>query len=159
MLIVPLLGDVIETISDIQYTVVGYSAYAKLPSALVEASGANTTLSVPFKEIKALNGTPVALTPGKILKAESVVTRKFQLPQVHDVVMVDGNIIKVKSLKLQERGDLTKGILIIGANEETDEQMKVRLFDIDRIIRANGNFEQSTNIMKKLYSEYLGSDS
>lgn len=159
MLTLPLAGDTIETHGGVQHTIIGYSAYAKAPSVLVETSGTEKPVLVPFDEIKTLNGTPVFLTSGKILKANSAITRKIQLPQVYDKVLVDNIELKIKTIKLHERGDLTSGIVLTCINEETDESRVIRLFDVDRIIRANGNSVQSTNALKKLYSDYLGVNS
>jgi hypothetical protein len=154
MLLVPLVGDVVETAGEVRHTVVSYAPYKNLPAVYVE-SAVNGTQSVPFSDIQKINGTPVTLTTGKVFEASSLVKRKAQLPQQNDKITAQGLTIKVKALKLRERSKLTDGMLIAGENEADESQITVRLADVQNIKRADGGSESARRVLST-YAEYLG---
>lgn len=155
MFVVPLPGDSVETEGGVKHTVLSYAAYKEQPAVYVEAEGASTE-SVLFSDIKAINGTPVTLTPGKVFRADSLVKRKTQLPQIGDKVLVGDAVIKVKSLKLRAQGKLTNGIMVSGEDQNTKEAIEVRIAGIERVTRADGDANFKSSAFRSLYKDYLG---
>jgi hypothetical protein len=154
MLIVPLTGDVVKTAGDISFTVLSYAPYKDAPAVYVEDENA-TPESLPFANIKKINGTPVTLQAGKVFKADSLVKRPAQLPQPNDTVSISsiGNF-KVKSLKLRESGKLSHGLLIVG-EDSAGAVITARLAELTSVARAGGSTDPSAAILRT-YSEYLG---
>lgn len=154
MFVVPLQGDSVQTEGGVKHTVLSYAAYKDQPAVYVESEGASVK-TVPFSDIKTINGTPVTLTPGKVFRVNSLVKRKAQLPQTGDKIVGGTGGLKVKSLKLRERGKLTNGLLLVCENLDTQEQTIARLADVERITRASGDSE-STRTLLVTYKDYLG---
>jgi len=155
MFVVPLSGDVVEIDGGVKYTVLSYSAYKNQPAVYVETEGAATD-SVSFDSIKTINGTPVALTPGKVFRADSLVKRKVQLPQKDDKIVVDGRTLKVKAIKLRQQGKLTDGVMVAAEDQETNQPVTVRMANIERIARANGDKDFARTTFRSLYKDYFG---
>lgn len=155
MIVVPLIGDSIETEGGVKHTVLSYSPYAQIPSVLVQKDD-NSTDRISFDDIKAINGTPVSLTPGKVFEASSLIKRKIQLPQEADKITVQNQVIKVKTLKLRKSGKLTNGIIAIGEDWNTKNNVEVRVYGIDSIERADGDTDFSRKFFHTLYKDYLG---
>jgi len=159
MFILPLTGDTVETRGGVKHNVLSYAPYKDKPAVYVEGEGTSTE-SVPFTDITAINGTPVQLTPGKIFTVTSKLDRKFQLPQVNDKVIIDGDkpiTAKVKNLKLFERGNLASGLQVQGEDIDTGERVTARLMDVIRIERAGDKAGFSRGPFRSLYKDYLGS--
>jgi hypothetical protein len=159
MFIVPLTGDTVETPGGVTHVVLSYSAYKDKPAVYVEGEGASTE-SVPLADIKSINGTPVQQTGGKVFTASSKIKRKLQLPQTDDKVTIDGDVtkqLKVKSLKLFERGNLASGMIVVGEDVESKEPSTARLAEVIKIERANGEDSFSRRAFMSLYKDYLGS--
>lgn len=155
MFTVPLPGDVVENKNGVKLTVSSYAPHKDEPAVYADSDGKMS--SVPFEDIAKINGNPVELTSGMIFTCATAPNRTLQLPQVHDKVAVDGyeEEIKVKSLKLRDKKNLSKGILIVGVNQDTKAPVTVRLADVVRIIRASGP-EKFTRRDLKTYQDYLG---
>jgi hypothetical protein len=154
MFIVPLPGDSVETEGGVKHTVLSYAAYKDQPAVYVDAEGASAK-SIQFSDIKSVNGTPVALTPGKVFRANSLVKRKIQLPQPGDKVLVGETVVKVKGLKLRANGRLTNGMLVFGEDQNA-KRVEVRVLEIERLERANGDTDFSRGRFRSLYADYLG---
>ncbi len=154
MLVVPLKGDVVRVEGGVKYTVLSYAAYKKQPAVYVDAQGIDIK-SIPFTDIKSINGTPVALTPSKVFRADSLLKRKMQLPQPGDSVFSGGKRLKVRSLKLRDATKLTDGIILICDEEETGKSLKIRLSSVDSIDKATASGVSSVNF-SKFYKDYLG---
>lgn len=155
MLVVPVKGDVIRTVGGVKYTVLSYAAYKNQPAVYVDAQGVEVE-SIPFADIKSINGTPVALTPGKVFRANSLVKRKTHLPQQGDKVIFGGKSFKVLDLKLRDSSKLTDGLLVIGKDEESGKTEKIRLISITDIRRADDTSSISRVNFTTTYKDYSG---
>lgn len=153
MFIVPSSGDVIETTNGVTYTVLGFSNYADQPAALVQAEGASTE-SVSFDEIAKINRAPVTLTSSKIFTG--VAKHGVSLPQKDDKVTTSSGVIKVDNLKLHNKGQLAKGLIIVGTNVDTSEKMTVRFADVTSILLANGSEVKNLKAVKTKFQDYIG---
>ena len=147
--LVPLSGDIIETQGGVKHTVLSYAPYKDQPAVYVDG----TPSHINFSEIIKINDTPVKLGAGQIFEAGTKIARPLQLPQRLDKITIDGipSPTKVKSIKLRDHGDFSKGIVIVGEDAEN-----VRLADIARIERASGSEQFTRREFTKLYSDYLG---
>lgn len=154
MFVLPISGDVVETNNGVKHTVIGYAAYKNQPAVYVEPDLSQE--SVSFDSIKTINGTPVALLPTKVFRADSLVKRKVHLPQKNDKIVVDGKTLKVKTIKLREHTKLTDGALVVAIDQESKESTTVRIVNIEQIIRADGDNDFSRKTFMKLYSDYIG---
>lgn len=163
MFVLPIRGDKIETKDGVQFTVLSYTNYReKGPAVFVEHTTGVPSDAVYFFDILKLNGKAVEYVPGaKVFKAAGEIKRKIQLPQVGDVVTYkerDGQgTIKVKSLKLHKRDELSKGLFVVGAVEDSDEKEMVRIASIIDIERDIGNDMFSRDRFLSYYSDYRGS--
>lgn len=158
MIIVPLSGDKILTTTGAVYTALGYTNYKDQPAAYVQGSGVETD-SIPFDQIAKINSAAVKLTGGKLFNVATAPRKRIQLPQRDDKVRVGKGTIKVDSLKLNQRGHLAAGLLVIGTNVETGEKATVRLANLVSIERANGDTEFDLGSFWQQYTDYLGSES
>lgn len=154
MFVLPISGDVVETNNGVKHTVIGYAAYKNQPAVYVESDLSEE--SVSFDSIKTINGTPVALLPAKVFRADSLVKRKVHLPQKDDKIIVDGQTLKVKSIKLREHSKLTDGALVVAVDQESKESTTVRMVNIERITRADGDDDFNRKTFMKLYRDYIG---
>ena len=158
MLFVPLTGDSIATQGGVTHVVLSYSAYKATPAVYVEGEDASTK-TVSLSDIVSINGTKVSQAAGKVFSADTLIKRKIQLPQVNDKVVIDGAepiTIKVKSLKLFERGNIASGMQVVGVNDESKEPASARLADVIQIERANGTSDFSRRAFAGLYKNYMG---
>jgi len=157
MFVVPLSGDVVTVEGGVKYTVLSYAAYRDQPAVYVESADESTsTKNIVFDSIKSINGTPTKLTSGKVFGVASLVKRKIQLPQKNDKVIVDGKTLKVVDLKLRQQGKLTDGMVIIAVDEDTNQQVNVRMASIEQINRADGDKDFARSMFMALYKDYLG---
>jgi hypothetical protein len=163
MLVVPLKRDKIETKDGVSFQVLSYTNYRdKGPAVYVEHTPAVPSDAVYFFDIAKINGKTVEFIPGaKVFRSLGPLGRKIQLPQPNDTIVYrDGSgahTITVKNLKLHKRGDLAKGLLVIGVDGVTEEQVTVRMAQIIDIQRDIGNDMFSKDKFLSLYSDYLGS--
>lgn len=153
--LVPLPDDIIETKSGVKHTVLSYAPHADEPAVYVEGEGTPTI--VEFSEINRINGAPVRLATGGVLEATSKIKRDLQLPQRFDKVFINDRAIKVKSLKLRDKKNLTKGMFVVGEDHETGEKLTLRLADIAKLERSSGDEQFTRRGFAKLYTDYLGS--
>lgn len=158
MIIVPLSGDKILTTTGAVYTALGYTNVKDQPAVYVQGSGVETD-SIGFDQIAKINSLHVKLTGGKLFDVATAPKKRIQLPQRDDKVRVGKGAVKVDSLKLNQRGHLAAGMLIIGTNVETGEKATVRLANLVSIERANGNEVFDLRSFRQQYADYLGSES
>jgi len=162
MLVVPLKGDKIETRDGVSFTVLSYTNYRdKGPAVYVEHTPAVPSDAVYFFDISKINGKPVEFIKGaKVFKALGPIKRKWQLPQPNDIVTYRGqggsSEAVVKSLKLHKRGDLAKGLVIMGIDRDTDEQVMIRLAQVIDLKRDIGNDLFSRDKFLAYYADYQG---
>lgn len=160
MLLVPLPNDIITTLGGVQHTVLSYTAYKNKPTVYVQGEGASTT-PIAFSEILSINEVPVQLTTGKVFLATSKFNQRFHLPQPYDLITVDGDeliTVKVKSLKLFERGHLSNGMQIRGIDVDTSATVLVRLIDVIKIHGAELGAKFSRSKFRAVYKDYLGAE-
>lgn len=163
MFVLPLKGDKIETKEGVTFTVLSYTNYRdKGPAVFVEHTAGVPSDAVYFFDILKINGKSVEFIPGsKVFKTAGEIKRKFQLPQVGDIVTYkdkDGRgTLKVKGLKLHKKDELAKGLFVVGEEEESDERSMVRLAHIIDIDRDIGNDLFSRDRFLAYYSDYKGS--
>jgi len=163
MLIVPLKGDKIETKDGVSFQVLSYTNYRdKGPAVYVEHTPSVPSDAVYFFDIQKINGKTVELLNGpKVFRSLGPLKRKWQLPQPNDTVTWRGAggtaDIQVKNLKLHKRGELSKGLLIVGVDPETEEQVFVRLNQIIDLKRDIGNDLFSRDRFLTYYADYQGS--
>lgn len=166
MFIVPIKGDVIQTVDDGEFTVAAYSNFkSKGPCIYAQSDTDNSSSNVPiyFFDIKQLNGIKIEFNnASKILNALGFFKRKQHLPQKHDTIFVDDEDseeeevkqkkVKVKELKLHNRNlGLSKGLLVIGEDDQP-----YSLSSINKIKRFSGDSFFDKAKFQKLYSDYLG---
>jgi len=163
MLIVRLKGDKIENKDGVSFQVLSYTNYKdKGPAVYVEHTPAVPSDAVYFFDIQKINGKTVEFLNGpKIFRSLGPMKRKFQLPQPNDTVTYRGPLgttdMVVKSLKLHKRGDLAKGLMIVGEDTDTQEKVFVRLSNIIDLKRDIGNDLFSRDRFLNYYSDYAGS--
>lgn len=156
MFIVPLSGDKIETLAGVTYRVLSYTNYKDGPAVYVQGAGVDTK-NIPFTDIARINKSPVKLTAGKIFDVASRPKDIQTLPQKDDKVKLGRFTVKVDSLKLNQRGNLAAGMLIVGNNIETKERVTARMADLGGIERADGSTSIDLKAFKQQYQDYLGS--
>ena len=153
MFVVPIKGDNVQTAGGVKHTVLSYAAFKDQPAVYVELDG--KTESLLFSDIQSINGTPVALTPGKVFRADSLIRRKEQLPQPNDTVIVAGEPYKVLSHKLRKNGKLTDGMILV-CETDISARVDIRLIDVESVQRAGGDSHFNRRIFSSIYSEYTG---
>lgn len=157
MIIVPLPGDIIKCTLGVTYTVLGYTNLKDKPTVYVQGPMVETK-SLEFDQIVKINGVIVTLTKGKVFDAPSKSKQhKHSLPQKDDIVKFKSLAVKVNSLKLNMRGHLAAGILVVGENTKDQEKVVVRLMNLVGIERANGDKLQDLAEFTEQYRDYLGS--
>lgn len=162
MFIVPLPGDKIVTKDDVSFTVLSYTNYRdKGPAVYVEHTPLVPSDAVYFFDITRINGVHVDfITSSKIFKTAGNIRRKIHLPQPEDIISIkQGSIlskVKVDSLKLHKRGELAKGLIIIGEDPDSKEKVNVRLNQIIDVDRNIGNDLFSRDKLLKYYKDYTG---
>lgn len=163
MLVVPVKGDKVETNEGVTFTVLSFTNYKdKGPAVYVEHTVGVPSDAVYFYDIIKINGKTVEWVPGqKVFKAAGEIRRKYQLPQVNDVVTTrspDGSLdIVVTGLKLHKKGELAKGMMIQGHEKDADERIFVRLNSITDIKRDIGSDMFSRDRFLSYYDDYRGS--
>jgi hypothetical protein len=156
MFIVPLSGDKIQSSNGARFTALGYTNVKDQPAVYVQGADVETS-SIPFDQITKINGTPVTMTGGKIFNAAKRPSGKFSLPQKDDKVRFGGKtLVKVDTLKANQRGHLAAGLLVIGTDVETKNKITARLADLVSIERANGSELFDLKAFKSEYRDYLG---
>jgi hypothetical protein len=157
MFIVPLSGDKILSTTGAMYTVLGYTNVKDKPAVYVQGTGVETE-SISFDQIAKINSAPVKLTGGKVFDAATKSKHKYTLPQKDDKIKFSGVTVKVDSLKLNQRGHLAAGMLVVGENSQNREKVTVRLANLVSIERANGDEMFDLKAFKRQFSDYLGSE-
>jgi hypothetical protein len=163
MLVVPLKGDKIETKDGVTFTVLSFTNYRdKGPAVYVEHTPGVPSDAVYFFDITKINGKAVEFVPGaKVFKSIGEVRRRYQLPQVNDIITIrspDGaRDVAVTGLKLHKKGDLAKGLLVIGVEKDTDDKVQARLNQITDIRRDIGDSDYSRDRFLSYYDDYRGS--
>lgn len=155
MFTVPLPGDKIETDAGASFTALSYTNYQDGPAVYVQSSEPEAN-SLPFEQIVKLNGAPVSLLPGKVFESASKSRAKIQLPQKNDKLKFSDRVLKVQLLKLNEKGKLAAGMLVVGLDIQTNEKVTDRLTNLVGIERANGDETFDLKAFKTLYKDYLG---
>ena len=163
MQIVPLKGDEIETKDGVRFKVLSYTNYRdKGPAVYVEHTPAVPSDAVYFFDIAKINGKPVEYQAGpKVFRSLGQIKRRYQLPQPSDVITVRGpngaTDLTVRGLKLHKKGELAKGLLVIGEDKDTQERQIVRLGQILDLKRDIGNDLFSRDKFLNYYADYTGS--
>ena len=163
MLIVPLRGDKIETKDGISFKVLSYTNYRdKGPAVYVEHTPAVPSDAVYFFDILKINDKTVEFQKGdKIFRSLGSLKRKLDLPQPNDTVTWRGlggsQDMIVKTLKLHKRGELSKGLLIVGEDPDSQERVFVRLQQVIDVKRDIGNDLFSRDRFLTYYADYSGS--
>jgi hypothetical protein len=116
------------------------------------------TDTIGFSEVQKVNSAVVKLGPGKIFLSATKTNHKFTLPQRDDRVKYRNATVKVTGLKLNERGHLGAGMLVVGTNVETDEKVTARLANLVSIQRASGDELFDLKAFKSQFHDYLGSE-
>jgi hypothetical protein len=161
MLIVPLPGDVVETMGGVKHTVLSFSNYgAKGPLLYVQADDKeNKPSTISYTAVIAINNTPVSLSSGKIFKTAGKFKRKIHLPQPGDKVTANPQVIRVKDLKLPIKGDLSKGLLVVGEDFDSKEKAEASVRTISKVERNFGGDLFSPSAFKSMYKDYLSGSS
>lgn len=163
MLIVPLKGDKIETKDGVSFQVLSYTNYRdKGPAVYVEHTPAVPSDAVYFFDIQKINGKSVELLSGpKVFRSLGPLKRKWQLPQPNDTITWRSpggtQDVVVKALKLHKRGELSKGLLIVCEDPDSEERVFVRLSQIIDLKRDIGNDLFSRDRFLNYYGDYQGS--
>jgi hypothetical protein len=155
MFIVPLPGDKILCTSGAAYTTLGYTNVKDKPAVYVQGPEVETE-SISFDQIAKINNAHVKLTGGKVFDAASKSKHKYNLPQKDDKVNFGAVTVKVNSLKLNQRGHLSAGMLIAGENLESGKKVTARMSDLTGITRANGDTRFDVPAFMAQFREYLG---
>ena len=163
MFVVPVKGDKIETKDGVSFTVLSFTNYReKGPAVYVEHTAGIPSDAVYFFDINKINGKIVEFVPGaKVFRAAGEIKRKLQLPQISDTVTFkDKNgaqTMKVTGLKLHKRGELAKGLFVVGQKEDSEDKQMVRIAQIVDLDRDIGNDLFSRDKFLSYYSDYTGS--
>jgi len=162
MMVVPLKGDKIETKDGVTFTVLSFTNYRdKGPAVYVEHTPGVPSDAVYFFDIITIAGKNVEYVPGsKVFKAAGEITRKFQLPQPNDTITIrgqDGSVdVVVTGLKLHKRGELAKGLFIVGHEVDSEDKMFIRLDKIVDLKRDIGNDMFNRDRFLSYYNDYRG---
>jgi hypothetical protein len=164
MFILPLKGDKIETKDGVEFTVLSFTNYRdKGPAVYVEHTPEVPSDAVYFFDIAKIGGKTVEWVPGaKVFRAAGQLKRRFQLPQMGDIITIRGNDgldeLKVVGLKLHKKGDLAKGLFVIGVKLDDADEVKqfVRLDQLIDLKRDIGNDLFSRDRFLSYYSDYRG---
>lgn len=163
MLVVPLKGDKIETKDGVTFTVLSFTNYRdKGPAVYVEHTPGVPSDAVYFFDIIKINGKSVEFVPGqKIFKAAGELRRKYQLPQLNDVVTIkgkDGSLdVVITGLRLHKKGELAKGMLVQGHEKDSEDRIFARLDQITDLTRDIGSDMFSRDRFLSYYDDYRGS--
>lgn len=163
MLVVPLKNDQIETKEGVSFKVLSYTNYRdRGPAVYVEHTPSVPSDAVYFFDIHKINGKTVEFIPGsKVFRSLGPLKRKFQLPQPADIITWRGpggsQDMIVKGLKLHRRGELAKGLLVVGEDADSKETLFVRLQQILDLKRDIGNDLFSRDQFLRYYVDYGGS--
>lgn len=163
MLVVPLKGDKIETKDGVDFTVLSFTNYRdKGPAVYVEHTAGVPSDAVYFFDIIKINGKSVDYVPGsKVFKAAGEIRRRHQLPQVKDVVTMrgpNGSVdVIVDGIKLHKKGELAKGLLVVGHEADSEDKLFVRLDQIIDLKRDIGNDMFTRDRYLSYYDDYRGS--
>lgn len=163
MLVVPIKGDKIETKDGVEFTVLSFTNYRdKGPAVYVEHTPSVPSDAVYFFDINKINGKTVDYVPGsKVFRSAGELKRKFQLPQLNDVVTVRGKDgskdIIVTGLKAHKKGELAKGLMVVGHEQDSEDKVFVRLDQITDVKRDIGNDMFSRDRFLSYYDDYRGS--
>lgn len=163
MFIVPLKGDRIETKDGVTFTVLSYTNYReKGPAVYVEHTPSVPSDAVYFFDINKIGGKIVEYVTGsKVFKSVGEVKRKWQLPQPNDTITCrtkEGNrVVTVTGLRLHKRGELAKGLLVVGNEKDSDDKLYIRLDQIIDLDRDIGNDMYSRDKFLAYYADYRGS--
>ena len=155
MFIVPLSGDKIETTTGAEYTALSYTNYQHAPAIYVQASGAEAS-ALSFNDIAKIGGMTVKKLSGGVFEAPSKIAGRAPLPQKDDKVTLGQGAVKVLMLKLNEKGQLADGMLVVGTDMATGQKVTERLSNLVSIERANGDKDFDLKSFRKLYRDYLG---
>jgi hypothetical protein len=162
MLVVPLKNDAIETKDGVSFKVLSFSNYRdRGPAVYVEHTPSVPSDAVYFFDIHKINGKSVEYLAGpKVFRSLGPLKRKFQLPQPADIVTYRSpagslNAV-VKGLKLHKRGALAKGLLIVGEDQDSQEQVLISLRQVIDLKRDIGNDLFSRDRFLLYYKEYAG---
>lgn len=162
MLVVPLRGDQIETKDGVNFEVLSYTNYKdRGPAVYVEHTPLVPSDAVYFFDIHKINGKTVEYVAGsKVFRSLGPLERKFQLPQPADIVTWRGpggtTDAVVKGLKLHKRGELAKGLLVVGEDQDSQETHFIRLPQLLDLKRDIGNDLFSRDKFLKYYGDYTG---
>ena len=154
MFVVPIASDSIETANGIKFIVLGYAVLKEHPAVYVD--NGSTTVSIPFSEICTINGTTVTLNGGKVFEAFTKIERSINLPQKNDSIKFGEQALKVKSIKINQHGELSKGMVVRCEDTSSKEPVIIRLANIEQLERANGDSEFSRSKFRATYKEYMG---
>lgn len=140
MILVPLKADKVQTANGLPQAVAEISAYAPAgPSVIVRSPlGVKT---IPFSEITHINGKEVKLLKNdegyNVFGTDSFVERKFQLPQVGEVLQsrisgVEVRKYEVQRIRLHVPQMVTRGIVLncIERDAPTKDIVEITLPDI-----------------------------
>jgi hypothetical protein len=162
MLVLPLKGDKIQTKEGVTFTVLSFTNYRdKGPAVYVEHTPGVPSDAVYFFDIITIAGKNVEYVTGsKVFKAAGEIARKFQLPQSNDTITIrgqDGSIdIIVTGLKLHKRGELAKGLFVVGHEVDSEDKMFIRLDKIVDLKRDIGNDMFNRDRFLSYYDDYRG---
>jgi hypothetical protein len=163
MLVVPLKGDKVESKEGVTFTVLSFTNYKdKGPAVYVEHTAGVPSDCVYFFDIIRINGKTVEYVPGsKVFRAAGEISRKFQLPQNNDTVTFRDSTgstdLIVTGLKLHKKGDLAKGLFIVGHEKDSEEKVFIRLNQVMDLKRDIGSDMFSRDKFLSYYSDYRGS--
>jgi hypothetical protein len=157
MLIAPVAGDKLTLKSvEGELRVSSYTALKPEPAVYLTQPLESGDRFTFFSDITSLNGAEVELDPSNLLNASSLVRRKFNLPQVGDMItttLIDTDF-KNESIELEVTGVTLSGrephSLIIKCGTT-----KLSLSDIQSITRKRGFETFNRKAFLKYYVDYL----
>lgn len=162
MIVVPLVGDKVETETNISFKVLSYTNYkSEGPAVIVESPDEKTTETIFFKDIVLLNDQKVKLIKNadgyNVFEIDGYIKRKFQLPQPKDIISSDTNGIEqrlyiVNRIRLHIKDRLSQGVVIDCQEQETEELVEItldKIFDIEHTLFNRKGFQT-------YYSDYIG---
>ena len=157
MLIVPIIGDHIETTNGLPFEVLSYSNLnPKGPLVRVRPASSSALEEVYFQDIALIEGVKVRLIKNhdglNVFETDEYLKRKSPLPQPSEVITSGGRQHTVKRLTLHVRGELSAGLVFECSDLDDDTEIHVGVQDVDDL--QGYIFSKAT--FRKTYADYIG---
>lgn len=139
MIIVPVSGDNIKSSDGLPSKVLSYTNYEEHGPAVIVETGSGASETLAFEDIVSVNGKSVKVvidgTGYKVLESAGFVERKFQLPQIGEIVTsaiseIETRRYEVSRIRLHVPQGLSRGLVLDVNDVDSEEKVELTLDDI-----------------------------